>query len=430
MADSFSDKIAGQSARLGGVIARAWTSVWGAIADPGTITQAQSDKIASQARETAPIVWLLGKVQSGKTSIVRALTNASDAEIGTGFKACTRTARVFDFPREAPVIRFLDTRGLGEAAYDPADDIAFCQQQAHLLLVVMKALDPQQAAILAVVREARRRHPGWPIVVAQSSLHEGYVPGAHHAVPYPYSAGPGATPAPDGALSADLMRSLAHQRSLFEDLPGTGQIAFVPIDFTLANDGFAPQYYGLESLLAALQTAAPAGLVSSLQEAQTAVNDARSARAHPHIMGYASAAAAADLVPAAGLIAVPAIQAKLLHSLALIYGVDWDRRTMVEFGGCLGAGTLTKVFASLGLRELGKLVPVYGQTVGAAAAAVTSFATTYALGKAACVFLGRRRPGADAQAEVAKAYAEAFSKAFGLAKERHVGQPSGAGAAP
>ena len=52
-----------------------------------------SAPIAEKARQFAPIVWLVGKVQSGKTSIIRALTQASDAEIGSGFRACTRTAR-------------------------------------------------------------------------------------------------------------------------------------------------------------------------------------------------------------------------------------------------------------------------------------------------------------------------------------------------
>src|SRR5262245_47560720 len=75
--------------------------------------QADSAQVAAQARATAPIVWLIGKVQSGKTSIIRALTQAGDAEIGDGFRACTRTARLFEFPQDAPVMRFLDTRGLG-----------------------------------------------------------------------------------------------------------------------------------------------------------------------------------------------------------------------------------------------------------------------------------------------------------------------------
>ncbi len=75
--------------------------------------------IADKARQFAPVVWLVGKVQSGKSSIIRSLTQSTEAEIGQGFRACTRTARVFDFPGQAPIIRFLDTRGLGEVAYDP-----------------------------------------------------------------------------------------------------------------------------------------------------------------------------------------------------------------------------------------------------------------------------------------------------------------------
>ena len=35
--------------------------------------------IADRARQFAPVVWLIGKVQSGKTSLIRALTQASEA---------------------------------------------------------------------------------------------------------------------------------------------------------------------------------------------------------------------------------------------------------------------------------------------------------------------------------------------------------------
>src|SRR6516164_5352635 len=122
--------------------------------------------IAERARRFAPVVWLLGKVQSGKSSIIRILTGASEAEIGEGFAACTSTARVFDFPAEAPIIRFLDTRGLGEIAYDASEDIAFCEGRSHLILAVMKALDLEQGIVLDVVRAARLRHPDWPVVVA------------------------------------------------------------------------------------------------------------------------------------------------------------------------------------------------------------------------------------------------------------------------
>src|SRR6478752_7329465 len=133
--------------------------------------------IADRARQFAPVVWLIGKVQSGNSSIVRVLTQSTQAEVGSGFRARTRMARVFDFPADAPIIRFLDTRGLGEATYDPAEDIAFCEGRSHLILAVAKAMDQQQSAVLDVIAAARRAHPDWPVVVAQTSLHEGYPQG-------------------------------------------------------------------------------------------------------------------------------------------------------------------------------------------------------------------------------------------------------------
>ena len=73
--------------------------------------------LSRDARSVAPIVWLIGKVQSGKSSIIRVMTDSTAAEIGSGFKACTRTARVFDLPAEVhrPCIRTDACRGLPAA---------------------------------------------------------------------------------------------------------------------------------------------------------------------------------------------------------------------------------------------------------------------------------------------------------------------------
>ena len=70
----------------------------------------------AREKQPLPVLWLIGKAQAGKTSIIRALTGSETAQIGNGFQPCTRTARFYDFPNEAPVARFLDTRGLGEVA--------------------------------------------------------------------------------------------------------------------------------------------------------------------------------------------------------------------------------------------------------------------------------------------------------------------------
>ena len=372
--------------------------------------------IADKARGFAPVVWLLGKVQSGKTSIIRELTQAGNAEIGSGFRACTRTARVFDFPGEAPIIRFLDTRGLGEVAYDPKEDIGFCEGRSHLILAVVKALDFEQQVVLDVIRAAKGRHPEWPVVVAQTSLHEGYAPGQRHALPYPFGSTPAARHLPDDRLA----RALEHQRSLFRALPGGDRLTFVPIDFTQPGDGFEPTDYGRDALIDALIAEAPAAVAAALAELPRAHGDDAARKASAHIFGFALAAGASDAFPLAGAVAVPVVQAAMLRQLAKLYGVRWDKRAYAEFAGALGTGTLVRVASTFGVRQLVKLIPVYGQTAGAAAAAAASFAATYAMGKAASYFLAMRQQG-KASGEVASIYQAALREAFNLAKQRDLG---------
>ena len=71
-----------------------------------------------------------------------------------------------------------------------------------------------------------------------------------------------------------------------------------------------------------------------------------------------------------------------------------ERGSIDGFGAVLatleykpGVGSLVRMGAGLLVRQGVKLVPVAGQTIGAAAAATTSFATTYALGRAASAWL-------------------------------------------
>jgi len=374
--------------------------------------------IAERARGFAPVVWLLGKVQSGKTSIIRELTQASDAEIGSGFRACTKTARVFDFPAQAPIIRFLDTRGLGEVNYDPTADISFCEGRSHLILAVVKALDLEQSAVLDIVRAVRQRHPEWPLVVAQTTLHEAYPMGAGHVLPYPFQA------TPPSAVPPNLLRVLEYQRSLFRASLGRGEPHFVPIDFTRPEDFLEPEAYGREALLETLIAAAPAAVAVALAELPGSDADRSAERFNAHILGFALAAGAGDAVPLAGVVAVPVVQAAMLRQLAKLHGVRWDKRAYAEFAAALGAGTLVRTASSFGLRQLIKLIPVYGQTAGAAAAAAASFAATYAMGKAANYFLTRRRQGAQA-AEVTAVYRKALSEAFRLAKARAIGTSAG-----
>src|SRR3954452_5578768 len=114
-------------------------------------------------RAPIPVIWLFGKTQSGKTSIIKYLTGADDAEVGEGFRPCTRFSREFRFPApEAPLLTFLDTRGVDEPGYDVAEDLARFNDQAHVVIVTVKALDHAQENVLRqlkAIRAAQRTRP-------------------------------------------------------------------------------------------------------------------------------------------------------------------------------------------------------------------------------------------------------------------------------
>jgi uncharacterized protein (DUF697 family) len=256
------------------------------------------------------------------------------------------------------------------------------------------------------------------VVVAQTTLHEGYAPRHRHVQPYPFTGDDA-----DGAAPEPLGRALLHQRSLFAALPGRGPMRFVPIDLTQPGDGLDPADYGREALIAALVAVAPAAVRLAVRELPGAADgEARAGSANAHILGFAAAAGASDALPVAGVVTVPALQAAMLHQLAKLYDIDWDRRSYAEFLAALGTGTLLRTASTFGIRQLAKLVPVYGQTVGAATAAAASFAATYAIGKAASYYLAQRRRGMAAD-DVAAVYHHALRNAFRMTRQRDAEGP-------
>ncbi len=350
-----------------------------------------------------PVFWLLGKTQAGKTSLISALTRSASADIGNGFQPCTQRSRFYDFPSSShPMLRFLDTRGLGETAYQPDEDLAWCANQAHLLIVVMRALDMNQAEVVATVLDIHQRHPNWPIIVVQTALHEGYLNDADHCQPYPFQQ----TPLPAQVPHA-LAQVLVHQRDWFNSVP----TVFVPVDFTLPEDGFTPVDYGLEALWDAIETALPSGVIGLLRDTEhhKELLDFHAQQAHPHLIGYALLNVGLGAIPLVGLPLVLAVQAKLFHSIASIYDLPLTRRLYAEFSSLVG---VSMGIGFLG-RELLKFVPVYGSAV----AGVYSGAMTYALGKAFCVYLYGVRRGALPDAAIIKqAYDEAFLHARSILK--------------
>ncbi|SDY63603.1 YcjF family protein [Nitrosomonas sp. Nm58] len=391
-----------------------WKQLQSVLLDP-KVDEATLEASLREARKKMPlpVLWLLGKTQAGKTSIIRALTGNEAAEIGNGFQPCTRYSRFYDCPGDMPVVRFLDTRGLGEVAYDPNDDVHYCESQAHLLLAVMKVADMHQEPVFEVLRTVRQRHPEWPLLMVQTGLHELYPADSKHILPWPY----GDEPLPN-TLPVELRRALLAQRAAAEKLPGATPVRWVAVDLTVPEDGFEPPNYGLEALWQAIEFMLPLGLQHQLTS-EKEVRDLYERTAHQHIVGYSLTAAGVGALPVVDLVAVSTVQAKLLHGLAVLYGQRWDKRAITEFLALVGVGIASSYLARMVGRAVTKVIPVLGQTIGAAWGASASGATTYALGKAAVYFFTRRKEGLNVDPDtLRRIYVEALESGASLLKER------------
>lgn len=360
-----------------------------------------------------PVMWLFGKVQTGKTSIVRALTGAERAQIGEGFRPCTRWATRYDFPNsDFPLAVFLDTRGIGEAGYNAQDDLATFQDEAHMLLVVVKAMDMALEQVLVELRRIVRAKPDWPIIVAQTTLHEGYPATLRdHPLPYPFRG--------DAILHhvpQDLARALWFQRTLFAGIPVR---CFVPLDFTLPEDGFSDPFYGREALLDAVAKVHPHVVYSMLRHLPDLTHELKALhfrQAQPHILAYAVAAGAvaAAPLPLADLPVISALQLKMLHTVAALYRQPLNVKTFLELLTTVGVGLLFRQ----GARSLLKVIPGFGSVAAGAYAG----ATTYALGCALCFYYQVVFDGHMPTAERIKAfYEEKMAEGMSLLKKSEAG---------
>ena len=399
--------------------------LWNAISDVqfGDMRGADPEAVRKRAQGTAPVVWLLGKTGAGKTAIVAALTGDPRAEVGEGFAPCTRTAAFYDVPPEIPLLRFLDTRGLGEADYDPANDMAWCEAQSHLLLIVIQVADPAQHTLVRVLGEARRRHSDWPVIVAQTGLHRLYPAGIGHPQQYPYTGG--AEDETEPQVPHALRQALSHQRRLFDALPGRPP-RFVAIDFTVPEDGFPPQDFGLEMLWRALQEAGPEAFDALHLARADAHSDRIRTKARPLIYGYGAAAAGAGAVPIplVGVSGLAGILAIMLRALAVRYALAWTPGAFTQFSGAIGGGAMAWWTLRYGLREALKVIPMVGTVAAGALNAAAAFGVTVGIGEAACVWLAYRRRGLTApDSEVRRAFADGLAAGLSYGKSRPTRRP-------
>jgi uncharacterized protein (DUF697 family) len=330
----------------------------------------------------APVLWLFGKTQSGKTSLIKYLTGAESAEIGKGFQPCTRFSRQYQFPLpDAPLLTFLDTRGLDEPGYDPSEDLTRFNESSHVLIVTVKVLDHAQENVLKHLRTIRSAKPPRPVLLVLTCLHEAY-PQQQHPLPYPFTPEGGLIADPP-ALPYDLMRSLAEQRRRFEGLADR----VVAADLTPAAEGFNDPNYGGTLLRQVLLELLPAGFrqtLLSLDEVSRELQDFFARQALPYILAYSTLAGSAAAVPAplVDLLLLSAIQSRMVYHLAQIYGQPLSAQRFLEIASTLGLGLMLRQ----GTRMLLKYIPFLGPALGSMASGTLAAASTYALGKAFCYY--------------------------------------------
>ena len=373
--------------------------------------EAAIKKQLDQARERLPVplFWLFGKTQSGKTSVVKFLTGADYAEVGKGYRPCTRFSRLYQFPSaETPLLNFLDTRGLDEPGYEPTEDLERFNDQAQVILVTVKLLDHAQANVLTHLQTLRRAQPSRPIILVLTCLHEVY-PQQQHSQPYPFTDGellPTEPPLPE-----DLLRTLAEQRRRFDGLVDR----VVCVDLTPVAEGFTEPNYGGERLRQILIESLPDAMRQSLvmlDETTHDLQDLYARLALPHILGYSSLAASAGAVPVPllDLMLISGVQSRMVYHLAQLYGQPLTAKRFMEIAGTLGVGILFRQAA----RGVLKFIPGLGSIIGSVAAGAMAGASTFALGKAFCYYYQAVHQGHIPQAEDLRRY---YREQFALAEQ-------------
>ena len=323
----------------------------------GLMRSSETERIIAEVQVPVPVLWLLGRTGAGKSTLVQSLTGESAAEVGNGFAPCTRTTSVFDYPADMPLLRFLDTRGLGEVGYDPEEDLATCEGGSHAILAVAKLEDPVQGELTEALAALRQRRPNLPVLVVHT--------GADLILD------------PQARARTRLSTQARLEKAAGSSLP------WVEVALPEAGISNSPPPDLVEALSAILPETA-----MMLMKEKARDDEGRAFATNRNlVLWFAAAAAATDAAPIVGLVTVPSLQGGMLFRLAEAYRVEWTRTRITAFAVALGGSVVLKLGAGLLLRQAVKLVPGYGQTVGAASAATISFVTTVALGRSAAAWL-------------------------------------------
>lgn len=368
------------------------------------VSDEQMAEILETAREKLPTTEaiLIGKTQSGKSSIVRGLTGVSAEIVGQGFRPHTKHTNQYTYPNDdLPLLIFTDTVGLGEAQKNTdsiiqelTDKLQASNHQARVVILTVKINDFATETLAQVAQNLRQLSQKIPYLLVVTCLHEIYPSQSDDHPAYPPNV-------------EDINRAF---NQLKEDFQGLYDDAIL-IDFTLEEDGYTPVFYGLETLRDSIAKQLPEAesvAIHQLLEGETSEKIGNLYRdvARRYIWAFSVAAAtlAAVPLPFATMPVLTTLQVSQITLLGKLYG---QILTPSQAGGIVSAIAGGFLAQSIG-RELIKFIPGLGSIIAASWAG----AYTWALGEGACVYFGDLMGGKKPNpAQIQTVMQEAFKQA-------------------
>jgi uncharacterized protein (DUF697 family)/predicted GTPase len=374
------------------------------------VSDSQVAEILERVRAQLPTTeaLLIGKPQSGKSSIVRGMTGVSAEIVGQGFRPHTQHTQRYSYPsNDLPLLIFTDTVGLGDVSQETegiiqelSGDLQEESRGARVLILTVKINDFATETLRKIAQELRQKYPDIPCLLVVTCLHEIYPINTETHPVYP----------PD---FQELNRAFG---AIQDGFKGWYDRA-VLIDFTLEKDGYTPVFYGLEGLrdgLADLLPDAEARAIYQLLEREVGDEIGTIYRdvARRYILAFSimAAAIAAVPLPLATMPVLTVVQVSLVTILGKLYG---QTLTPSQAGGVVSAIAGGFLAQAIG-RELVKFVPGLGSAIAASWAATY----TFALGETACVYFGDLMGGKKPDPQKIQAV---MRESFQGAKERFKG---------
>ena len=371
------------------------------------VSETEIAQILAKVRAQLPTTeaFLIGKPQTGKSSIVRGLTGVSAEIVGQGFRPHTQNTQRYNYPcDDLPLLVFTDTVGLGDIQNSTKNIIQELTKElqqpgkgAKVLILTVKINDFATDSLREIAKQLREKYQKIPCILAVTCLHELYPPEI--------------TEHPINPLADENIKRAFE--AITKDFTNLYDRA-VLIDFTLETDGYNPVFYGLDSFrdnLAELLPEAESQAINQLidETASNQIGNLYRDVARRYILAFSLIAGtvAAVPIPLATMPVLTTLQVSMVGLIGKIYG---QIISPSQAGGIVSA-IAGGFFAQAIGRELIKFIPGFGSVV----AASWAVAYTWALGEGVCVYFGDLMGGKKPDPQKIQ---QVMQEAFNTAKDK------------